>query len=148
MNNKEEISVQHRFNIANEMPQKVTKIIFQYSTLFNESNSSTRSCPDLIQCGFFLWDYLKFKVYRQRSSSPPPPTTNPHFRTNSKKTYRECMVEKCLFYFVQKWGWGGGGGEEATHDEISKRHNLSIKKQIVEIRQVVVAGELSKGFSP
>ncbi|GBL77115.1 hypothetical protein AVEN_12756-1 [Araneus ventricosus] len=89
MNNKEEISVQNRFNNANELPQRVTEmklpcIIFLYSikllprhvmTLQCDHSSRgphTTSCkqhspcpffPDLTTCDFFLWGYLKSKVY-------------------------------------------------------------------------------------
>ncbi|GBM11639.1 hypothetical protein AVEN_16951-1 [Araneus ventricosus] len=91
MNNKEEISVQIRFNTANELPQKVTEMklqctIFLYSikllpprghvmTLQCDhpsrgpqiaSCAQHSSCPssaDLTSCYFFLWGYLKSKVY-------------------------------------------------------------------------------------
>ncbi|GBM63453.1 hypothetical protein AVEN_260891-1 [Araneus ventricosus] len=40
MNNKEEISMQHHLNAANELPQSVTEMISHHRTLFNKSIST------------------------------------------------------------------------------------------------------------
>ncbi|GBL84112.1 hypothetical protein AVEN_118533-1 [Araneus ventricosus] len=91
MNNKKEISVQARFNTANELPQRVTEMKLQCTIVFYSIKSLSRrghvmilqcdhhsrgphtaSCkqhspcpfsPDLTSCDFFPWGYLKIKVY-------------------------------------------------------------------------------------
>ncbi|GBN16588.1 hypothetical protein AVEN_9530-1 [Araneus ventricosus] len=91
MNNEEEISVQNRFITANELPQRVTEIqwqcaIFLYSikllhrrghVMTLQSDHPSRGphiasckqhspCPfstDLTSYDFFLWGYMKSKVY-------------------------------------------------------------------------------------
>ncbi|GBN87847.1 hypothetical protein AVEN_196577-1 [Araneus ventricosus] len=91
MNSKEEIKVQNRSNTANELPQRVTEIKLQLTIVLYsikllprrghvmtlqcdhssrgphiascKQNSPCSFCPDLTSCDFFLWSYLKSKIY-------------------------------------------------------------------------------------
>ncbi|GBN39782.1 hypothetical protein AVEN_217713-1 [Araneus ventricosus] len=86
MTSKEEISVQNRFNTANELPQRVTEMKLQYTIVLYSikllprrgrvmnlkcDHTSLVTCkqhspcpffPDLTPYDFFLWGYLKSKV--------------------------------------------------------------------------------------
>ncbi|GBL72906.1 hypothetical protein AVEN_128094-1 [Araneus ventricosus] len=91
MNNKEEISMRNRFNTANEVPQRVTEmklqctiVLYSIKLLPHRGHVVTLQCDhpsrgphiasciqhspcpfsaDLTSFDFFLWGYLKSKVY-------------------------------------------------------------------------------------
>ncbi|GBN23943.1 hypothetical protein AVEN_74067-1 [Araneus ventricosus] len=83
--------------------------------------STIRQPQPLDRFRSFLFHMKAYDVLICRHGSPAPPP----FWNGIEKTYKECMVDKCFFDFVPKWGGG-----KTTFYDISGRHKLSYEKKL------------------
>ncbi|GBN90482.1 hypothetical protein AVEN_128259-1 [Araneus ventricosus] len=115
MNNKEEISVQHLFNTANERLQKVLEMLFQSTTALHSTKPFLGEGIDLFQCN-------------QLSREPHTTSCSQHSRRPNVTFHQECSAQPMKLCLLRS------SNSRPPHQDIPWTSNNPTRKTQIQVR--------------